>query len=363
MNDVPAAALTDPEPDAGQVALQDELSDYLSGHTTVGAPAGYYIHGPAGRGKTWLAGRAFAAAPVPDDAKVRIHFHSFFERMQRGLAGRGSSRSAIEQTVAALLDGIRLCFFDELHIHDPGGASLLNHLLAELVDRSVPTLITSNYEPEGLLPHRLYHHVAVPGIRTIRENFEVRLLDGGVDYRRPGSGSERFARGSWIVAPAGHGGLAALTAAGLRAPTGEEATSVLKAHHALRARAVRGREVWFDFADLLEVGSVSGDYLELARRFDAWVVTGVPAVSGMSRNARKRLVDLLDVLVDADRMLTVVASVPRTEFVDMERALPADMFRAQSRLAMLREQPAEGMRAAAVEGRLQPGKRGAGRLS
>lgn len=298
------------------------------------SPSGFYVHGPAGRGKTWLLSELFAAAPISAAAKRRVHFHAFFQQLQRRFGAMLSARDAIDETVAALLDGAGLFFFDELHVHDPGGAALLNRLLDELSRRGVPTLATSNSAPEQLLPNPVYHHVFEPGIRIIRERFAVRSLDGGTDYRIDAiAPTGRFAAGRWIVSERGSD-TAALDA-GLTPPSRAEAATVLEGHRALRASAVRGREVWFGFTELLEAPSIAQDYLELSERFDSWVLTGVPALSQASSAARHRFIALLDVLVDHDHSLTVIAEVDRRRLVDISDP-PVDFFRAESRLALLR---------------------------
>lgn len=317
---VPAAD-RDPAPNGDPVPDRDSDAD----------PARFYVHGPAGRGKTRLMEEIFRAAPIPESQKRRVHFHTFFQELQSRFGAQLSARAAIDETVADLLDGVRLFFFDELHVHDPGGASLLNRLLDELARRSIATLITSNSEPEGLLPDPVTHHVFIPGIRVLRERFAVRVLDGGADYRREGgSRSETgFGSGRWILASDVD------AVAGLVLPDADERTTVLHGHRALSALAVRGSEIWFDFAELLESTSIAQDYLDLTADFDAWVLSGVPPLSRASRAARQRFVALLDVLVDADLPLTVLARTDRAGLVDIEDP-PADLFRAESRLALLR---------------------------
>ncbi|WP_053382613.1 cell division protein ZapE [Leucobacter celer] len=320
--------------DAEQRALLDEVAAFLEGRVESGGEtAGFYVHGPAGRGKTWLMSEIFRAAPLPESRKRRVHFHTFFQELQRRFGARMSARAAIEETVEELLSGAQLFFFDELHVHDPGGASLLNRLLDELTRRGVPTLLTSNYEPEGLLPNPVYHHVFVPGIRIIRERFAVRVLDGGADYRRAGgSRSEAgFGSGRWLLSS----DESAIREAGLALPDAGERTTVLHGHRALHALAARGSEIWFDFSDLLEATSIAEDYLDLTANFDSWVLSGVPPLSRASREARQRFVALLDVLVHADLPLTVLAETDRAGLVDIEDP-PADLFRAESRLALLR---------------------------
>lgn len=319
--------------DPAQRALTTEIGTFLAAAPTTGRPAGYYVHGPAGRGKTWLVSELFGAADAAGDSKRRVHFHTFFHELQRRLGARVSARAAIEETVDGLLTGAELFFFDELHVHDPGGASLLNRLIDELVSRGTPTLFTSNYTPEQLLPNPVYHRIFEPGIRLVQEHFAIRTLDGGTDYRvhhrddpRPERG---FSAGRWPVERE-H------SLPEIIMPLPAEATTVLEGHHALQARAVRGDEVWFDFTSLLETRSTSDDFIELAERFSTWRLSGVPPLSRASRHARQRFVALIDVLVDQDVELTVLAETDRTGLVDIEDP-PADLFRTESRLSLLRE--------------------------
>lgn len=359
--------------DAAQSALLDDVAAIMSAVAVPQSPnapvaphlIGCFVHGPAGRGKTWLLSEVFDAIDVPESAKRRVHFHTFFQELQRRFGARMSARDAIEQTVAELLAGARVFFFDELHVHDPGGASLLNRLIAELVDRRIPTLLTSNYEPEGLLENPVFHHVVEPSVRLIRQHFGVRSLDGGTDYRTTASVTRAgFASGRWITyGPSGTAASAA-RAAGLTPPDPAESTTVLDGHRALRALAIRRgtgttggpsdnatesatesaavssptstAEVWFDFADLLEASSIADDFLELAADFDRWVLTDVPPLSAASREARQRFVSLLDVLVHANLPLTVLARTDRAGLVDIADP-PPDLFRTVSRLALLQD--------------------------
>ncbi|WP_240740008.1 cell division protein ZapE [Leucobacter triazinivorans] len=208
----------DPAPDRDPVPERDSDAN----------PSGFYVHGPAGRGKTRLMEEIFQAAPIPESQKRRVHFHTFFQELQSRFGAQLSARAAIEATVEDLLDRVRLFFFDELHVHDPGGASLLNRLLDALARRSIATLITSNSEPEGLLPDPVTHHVFVPGIRVLRQRFAVRVLDGGADYRREGGprSTTGFGSGRWILASDVD------AVAGLVLPDADERTTVLHGHRA-----------------------------------------------------------------------------------------------------------------------------------
>ncbi|OAV59426.1 cell division protein ZapE [Enteractinococcus helveticum] len=332
----PGGVILDPE----QRRLVEEITAFLhnaatAGHTAKLGQSGYFVYGPPGRGKTWLMTQLFETAPYPAETKRQVHFHDFFRGLQRQLGAKTSTREAIEATLQDLLTGTELFFFDELHVHDPGSAVLLNRLLAAIAEHGIPTLITSNYEPEGLLQEPAFHHVIEPGIKILREHFSVLTLDGGTDYRlQHVSHDAGFASGRWLVVEPGHTPAQTLRAAGLVPPEPEEATTVLEGHRVLRALAARGRQIWFDFADLLQARSVTSDFMELVEDYDQWVLTGVPKLSNTDPASRQRFVTLIDVLVDRDIPLTVCATVPRTELSHTEEP-PPDLFRTMSRLALL----------------------------
>lgn len=261
--------------DDGQHHLSRQVSDFLDAASTP-VQAGFLdmVH----RGKTWLMTKLFEAAPFPTETKRHVHFHDFFRSLQQQLGPDTSMREAIDTTLTRLLADTKLFFFDELHVHDPGSAALLNRLLAEIAAQGIPTLITSNYEPESLLSDPTLDHVIEPSIRTLRSNFRIEMLDGGNDYRKYGAGKDSgFASGRWLVAGLGQDSHNVLIAADLTPPGQAEAVTVLEGHRALRASAVRDTEIWFDFTNLLDVRSVTNDYLELADQFDTWFL---PTFSG-----------------------------------------------------------------------------------
>ncbi len=326
--------------DPAQHALAVEISQFLQaaaarGNTTALDHTGYFVYGPPGRGKTWLMTQLFDAAAFPLETKRQVHFHDFFRSLQQHFGAKTSTREAIDATLQELLTGTQLFLFDELHVHDPGSAALLNRLLEAIAAQGIPTLITSNYEPEGLLPDLMFHHVIEPGIQTLRDHFAIRTLDGGMDYRAESAASDSgFSSGRWLVAAPGHHPEEALRTAGLHPPSAGEVTTVLEKHRTLRALAVRGSEIWFDFADLLQANSVTSDFIDLVEDYDAWVLTGVPKLSATDPAARQRFVTLIDVLVTRDVPLTVLAEVSREHLIDLDNP-PPDLFRTVSRLALL----------------------------
>ncbi|MFI6095823.1 cell division protein ZapE [Lentzea sp. NPDC051213] len=260
---------------------------------------GVYLHGPVGRGKSFLADAFFDVLPVR--RKRRVHFHSFFQELHGRISARLHERGAVKKAVDELIGQAEVLAFDEFHLHDVGDAMLMTRLLEALKTRKVMVIATSNYPPDGLLPNPLYHDHFLPGIALVKELVDVVEIEGGTDYRylhgRPRS---RFETGEILT----------------EAPP----------------RDTTGRQVWFDFGDLCEKPTSTQDYLVLADRYDEWVITAVPRIETCDREAQQRFANVVDVLVDKDVRLTLVSDHPLSEIVGGQAL---DLARTASRLELI----------------------------
>ncbi|WP_158888326.1 cell division protein ZapE [Amycolatopsis anabasis] len=273
---------------------------------------GQYLYGPVGRGKSFLLDAFFGAVPIP--GKIRVHFPGFFDRLRR------------TQAVGELIGDARLVCFDEFHLHDPDDAALLTRLLRVLRERRVTCVTTSNYHPDGLLPNPLHHHLARPAIDLIGERFDLVPVAGPTDYRTVNRRG-RFAEGAYFSPARSRG-------RGLETPGPGERTTVCAGDRRLRARTVRDRLVWFDFAELCERPTSARDYLALADRFDTWVLGDVPRLAACTPDARQRFANLVDILCDQDITLFLVGAHEPEEVLAGARDT-IDGARTASRLALL----------------------------
>jgi cell division protein ZapE len=308
-------------------------------------PRGVHLWGPVGRGKSWLASVAFDAADV--EGKRRLHFHDFFRGFHAAYSRHRAADLAVDLAVAELLDGCRFLCFDEFHVHDPGDAVLVGRLLRSLFERRVVLLTTSNHPPAGLLPEPLYHHLVEPTVALLERELDVVELNGPVDHRRqhgPGGPRSDFERGAYLCP----GTDRQFRVLGLVPPSVGEARVLEVGGRRLRAAAVRGGLVWFDFAELCAGPTSAADYLLLADDFPAWVVSGVPRLGDVDEQAAQRFANLVDVLCDRDARLVLAGEVPLTEVLRGNR-VPRDVDRLASRLALLSaapDRPGGGMNAA-----------------
>lgn len=280
-----------------------------------------YIHGPAGRGKSWLADAFFAA--LPTSRKTRVHFHSFFDGLHRRVQEHRGERDAVERAVDDLTKGSQLLFFDELHVHDSGDARLLTRLLEHVFARRLPLVATSNYAPDELLPNPIWHHTFEPGIALIKAHMDTFALDGPTDYRTVNeSHTSGFVAGSWHTSPLPEG------------PAPHEATDLDVRGRNFSVLAARPGELWVTFNQVCETPTSTIEYLHWADTFSRWTITGVPPLGTVSAEAQQRFINLIDVLVDSDTATTFVADVPLDAFLTDATRRP-DAFRMASRLELL----------------------------
>jgi len=292
-----------------------------------GQPRSLYLYGSVGRGKSWLLDGFFQAAPVA--AKRRLHFHDFFARLHQGMHQHRLLDDALGATLDELLGDCQVLCFDEFHVHDIGDAMLLTRLFNALFARGIFLLVTSNYAPEGLLPNPLYHERFLPVIRLINSSMEVLEVGGDTDFRSLPANREhqRFTQGHYVWP-----GNAAQRQA-LNVP--DEQPVMLEVNkRPLRALAIDGRRVVLAFDDLCEKATAVIDYLVLAGLYDEWVIDGLDDLAECSLAAQQRFVNLVDVLYDQDRQVTVIGRRPLEESLGGPLA---DLMRTRSRLGQLHQ--------------------------
>lgn len=303
---------------------------------------GAYLHGPVGRGKTWLVEvlAEHLAADLPAGAVLRLHAYEAARRLHRAVAARVGTGTGLDGATTDLLGDARVLFLDELHAHDPGDAMLLSRLLRALPERGVVLLATSNYAPSGLLPDPRHHHLVLPLVAALETTCHVVAVDGAVDHRVVGHGGGRphWCTGAWLSP----GGAAQLVAAGL-APTDPSHRRQLvvggRPLHVLAADPLDHDDesadpaVHLHFADLCEQPTSVGDLLELTDRYRTVVLVGVPAPAAAGVDPWRRLANLVDVCWDRDVRLVVLAAEGPSCVLDLPIT---DGDRMLSRVSLLR---------------------------
>lgn len=330
--------------DPAQRALLDRLA-VLADELAGGSARSLYVHGAAGRGKSWLADAFYAALPIRQ--KTRVHFHGFFDALHRGIHHHRSERDAVTRAIDEVTKTSRLLFFDELHVHDSGDARLLTRLLEHVFARGLTVLATSNYAPADLLPDPIWHHVFEPGIAIITTHMDVWPLAGTVDYRTVAADHRHgFAAGTWSVES--------------RAPAASTTATLTVAGRAFEVTSAENGELIATFDQLCGTPTSTVEYLAWAHAFRRWIVTGVPSFADTGREPQQRFINLVDVLVDADVTASFTSPLELTEFLAAASGRP-DAFRMASRLRLLRSAPVPVVPPTSRRGRATslPGRGGA----
>ncbi len=300
-------ALSGYRPESGRGGWKERLG---LARRTVDPPQGLYIFGGVGTGKSMLMDLFFAEAPV--ERKRRVHFHAFMQEVQDRLhhwrqATRGTRADPLPDLARALADEAWLLCFDEFHVVNIADAMILGRLFEQLFQSGVVVVATSNWPPERLYEGGLQREQFLGFIELLRERLDVLQIDSGVDYRL-----DRFKNLPVYHAPLGPRADAALDEAFARLTAGAEP--------APQRLTVKGRTIEvpeaaagvarFDFAELCERPLGAGDYLAIARRYDAVVLSGVPRLGPHNRNEARRFMTLIDALYEHKVKLVIAADAP-----------------------------------------------------
>jgi cell division protein ZapE len=350
------------ERDAAQVAVVDRLARletriaqyrlarkssslgwlFGSRESTQARIKGLYIHGDVGRGKTMLMDLFFEASPVV--RKRRAHFHEFMldvhERVhayrQKMKLGEHPAEDPIRLTAAQLAHEAWLLCFDEFHVTDIADAMILGRLFADLFERGVVVVATSNVAPDDLYKDGLNRALFVPFIHMLEEHMDIVQLDARTDFRL-----EKLAGMPVWYVPADAAADAALDDAWRRLARGHDGSTQelpLRGRSVHVPRAAMG-VARFTFHDLCEKPLAAADYLRIAHEYHSVILDRVPVMTFDTRNAAKRFIILIDTLYEMNVKLIASAAAEPDALYRVDEGFEAQEFkRTASRLIEMRSQ-------------------------
>jgi cell division protein ZapE len=303
---------------------------------------GLYIYGDVGRGKTMLMDLFFDASPV--QRKRRAHFHEFMidvhERVhgfrQRMKVGEHAGADPIALTANELAREAWLLCFDEFHVTDIADAMILGRLFAQLFERGVVVVATSNVPPQELYKDGLNRALFVPFIGMLEAHMEIVRLSSRADFRL-----EKLAGKPVWYMPADAAADAALDDAWRRLTAGngglpQELALKGRTLHVPRAAMGVAR---FSFHDLCEQPLAASDYLRIAREYHTIVLDHIAVMTFDNRNTAKRFIILVDTLYDMNvKLIASAAAEPEALYRGDEGFEAQEFKRTASRLIEMRSE-------------------------
>src|SRR6201994_2081276 len=294
-------------------------------------PRGVYLWGGVGRGKSFLMDSFYAVVPV--QRKTRLHFHEFMREVHRELEELKGQADPLDELARRIAKRYRLICFDEFHVSDIADAMILYRLLDKLFENGVQFVMTSNYDPDTLYPDGLHRDRMLPAIELIKEKLDVINVDAGIDYRQ-----RTLAQVEVYHTPLGAASDKALRDAFSRLAAVPDESPILRIEkRELKALRRADGVVWFDFATLCGGPRSQNDYLELASRFHAVILSEVPQMSPRMASEARRFTWLIDVFYDHKVKLLMSAAVP-AEMLYTEGPMANEFTRTVSRIVEMQSQ-------------------------
>jgi cell division protein ZapE len=298
---------------AASIAQGSFLSRLFGSHGK--GPAGVYLWGGVGRGKSMLMDLAFAHIDIAPTR--RVHFDEFMLETHARLrtAREAEDGNPIEPVAEAIAAEAKLLAFDEMQVTNPADAMILSRLLGKLLEQRVKVVTTSNRPPRDLYKDGLNRELFIPFIELIERRMIVIEVDGPSDYRLDRLEGVEV----WHV-PNGAQATAELSQAFFqltdypvedRAKVPAEQLDVGGGRTLHVPKSLKGVAV-FSFKRLCGEARGAPDYLAIARRYHTVIIVGIPVIGADRRNEAARFMTLIDALYEHKvKVLAAADAEPR----------------------------------------------------
>lgn len=267
------------------------------------APQGLYLHGPAGRGKTFLLDAFYHTLPVT--TRKRYHFHEIMARLLDELHAAQGEKQAVRQVAKSLAQPGSLVCLDELNLLDLTGARLLLALFNAWWHQGTVLCISSNMTASAVFAGvALADNERSLAISALAQHCQQRELDFGQDYR-----ANKLGAADLYQYP-----MTEQTSVKLRQIVSRLAEGPLSVEPLLLGRlqvpciSRAGGVAWFSYSALCESPLGYREYLDLVSQFPTIILSSVPALT--EEDPARRFAWLVELIYDAKKRLLVAADVP-----------------------------------------------------
>ncbi|MBB70989.1 MAG: cell division protein ZapE [Legionellales bacterium] len=287
---------------------------------------GLYLWGGVGIGKTYLMDTFYEC--LPTERKMRRHFHRFMQETHEQLKQLKGQKDPLKIVAKQLGRKIDILCFDEFFVNDIGDAMILGNLLRYLLDEGVCFVATSNVVPDLLYEYGLQRELFLPAIKLLNTYTDVVHVNTDKDYRL-----RELQRAGVYYHPLGPETRAKMQQTFSRIAKGpiKVGETISIANRPIKTIQRSTHIIWFEFVDLCSTPRSQMDYLALAQRYQTIMVSNVPKITPQQDNVITYLINLVDVLYDANIVLILSAATPVPELYTEGRKV-FEFQRTQSRL-------------------------------
>ncbi len=275
--------------------------------THSGSPAGLYLFGDVGRGKSMLMDLFYDHVNIAK--KRRVHFHQFMLEIHQRLHELSALNTSdiLPSLARDIAKQAWLVCFDEFYVSNIADAMILGRLFAALFAEGVKIVATTNWPPDELYKNGLQRDRFLPFIDIIKQKMLIHELAGATDHRY----EHMHGLPSYFY------------------PLGEETTRKLQGVFfrltddtvpESMILPVQGRSLnithaargvgFFNFDELCVAALGAADYLAIAECLHTVILDGVPKLDPARRNETTRLMTLIDTLYEAKVKLFMGLDVP-----------------------------------------------------